>query len=355
MRYYIRTETHDKIKEPFLCAIKQQIQFSLRGNIKEERLNFQTKVLGIKCLELQSTMPSPLRYIILVFKTIKFFLTNRHEVVFVQNPSNILAALVCMLANIYQFVVIVDRHSNFIFSKEDAMEYPRLAVFLGNQLSSFSLAQAGLTIVTNEHIQRIAMAQGGRAFILPDKLPELSLGSRINLAGKYKIIFPCTFSPDEPVAEVIKAAALLKKEVVIYTTGNFKKVANMDEFTIPDNVVFTGFLAEDEYQSYIKSCDMVLALTIRDHTLLCSAYEAVSLKKPMILSDKSDLTKYFYKGHISTDNSSESIANAINECIAKYDELCDSIAELHFELDKSWEKQYNKLLNEISMVVKGNI
>ncbi len=309
---------------------------------------------GVDYFEVISDKRSISSKIMLIVKTIQLINKLRPDIVFAQNPSNILAALVCFLAKFYNFSVIVDRHSNFIFSESDADEYSKLGVWIGNVLSSYSLSRADLTIVTNQYIKNIVLEHGGDAVILPDKFPELSKGVKLKLNGKYNIVFPCTFSPDEPVEEVVRAAGLLDKDIMIYVTGNYKKFKKLRNLAVPDNLIFTGFLSEKEYQSYLLSGDIVLALTKREHTLLCSAYEAVSLKKPLVISDKDDLKEYFNKGTVRTDNSCESIAASIKQCIEQYYLLSNLVNELHDELSLSWGKQKELLMQHINMIDERN-
>ena len=308
------------------------------------------KHIGAKYFELSSSASSGHRVMCLILKTIKLLLHEKPTMVFVQNPSNILAAFICFCKNFSTLKVVVDRHSNFIFDQLDAVNYSKVGVLIGNFLSSYSLARADLTIVTNEYIKNIVIKSGGRPFVLPDKIPDLSDGERVKHSGKYNILFPCTFSPDEPVEEVIKAAKMLPEDIMIYITGNDKKYNRKSLSSVPVNIVFTGFISEEKYQSYIKSCTIVLALTTREHTLLCCAYESVSVGIPMVLSDKEDLYNYFYKGIILTDNSSVSIAHSIKKALSELPKLSKQIMELRKELMTTWDKRFGLLLEEIALI-----
>ncbi len=295
------------------------------------------------CLVLYSRRNQVFKPFLLSLRTLKIIFVNRPRIVFVQNPSNILAAFVCLLRKFLRFKVIVDRHSNFIFSDSDARQYSRLSMFISNQLSNFSLKNADLTIVTNRHIKDLVEKVGGKAFILQDKLPCLKAGTTIPLKGKNNIVFPCTFSPDEPIDEVIKAADYLDDETYIYVTGNSQGYLAGSKIAIPRQIIFTGFLCEEEYQSLLYSCSLLLALTTRPHTLLCCAYEAVSLCKPFVLSDHPELKEYFYKGSVIVENRGENIAKGIHKVISNYDFFSNEIAELKRELEEKWDNRFHRL------------
>ena len=78
--------------------------------------------------------------------------------------------------------------------------------------------------------------------------------------------------------------------------------------------------------------------------LVCGAYEAVALGKPLILSDTYALRNYFYKGAIYTENRAHSIANSICQAIDAREKLEKKVRELRNELNINWTKKYNELL-----------
>jgi glycosyltransferase involved in cell wall biosynthesis len=239
----------------------------------------------------------------------------------------------------------VDRHSNFIFSKRDALNYSKWSIFVSNLLSNYSIKNADMTIVTNEYLKHLIEKKGGRAFVLQDKLPEFFNRKIVPLKGKYNVIFVCTFSPDEPVDEVIKAADYFPNDICIYITGPYHKYNKLSRTIIPSNVILTGFLEEEDYQSLLQSGTLLLTLTDRDHTLLCSAYESVAVGKPFIMSKKNDLREYFYKGNATTENFAKDIAKAVNIVLERYNVFTKEIEELKLELQNAWEKRFAEFKN----------
>jgi len=199
-------------------------------------------------------------------------------------------------------------------------------------LTLFCLRHANLTIVTNEALKNMIDGLGGRGFVLQDSIPQ-PLAGRTVLRGPLNIVFVCTYSADEPVTEVLEAARLVGRDATVYVTGKRRKKSPA---RVPYNVVLTDYLAEQDYWSLLNSCDAVMVLTTREHTLLCGAYEAIALSKPLILSDTKALRAYFSKGVVYTDNNRHGLVEAIRRAGRERENLAKDIAELSQELETAW-------------------
>jgi glycosyltransferase involved in cell wall biosynthesis len=286
-----------------------------------------------------------LRYARLSAKTIRAIRENKPQVVFVQNPSICLAVLTCLLKNIFNYTLVVDRHSNFKFDKPLTIKWR-----LFHWLSRYTLRTADLTIITNPYLAQVVEAAGGTPFILQDKLPTLDLGKSQPSAGVDNIVFVSSFGGDEPTLEVIAAAKELPSGWRLGITGNARKfIKNKPaDCIVPDNVDFLGFLAEDAYQSALGSAELILVLTNNDHTLTCGAYEAVTLGKPMVLSDTRAIRDYFVKGAEYCKTDAGSISQALLKAIENRDRLQAESIELKTELETSWQLEFQKLMDIVS-------
>lgn len=231
---------------------------------------------------------------------------------FVQNPSMVLAALACVYSGLAQIPLIVDRHTTFRLNQPKTRSVS-VAVF--EALSSFTIRHASLTLVTNRFLAEIVEEKGGTAFILPDPIPALVRSATPELRGDYPILFISSFAEDEPLSEVLQAARLLTcSGVHIYVTGNPAK-ADRDLLSgAPSNVHFTGFLSEQAFADILHAVLGVLVLTRWDHIMLCGAYEAVAAGKPLITSRKAVLVEYF-QGAEFVGDSAEDIARGIKNVI----------------------------------------
>jgi glycosyltransferase involved in cell wall biosynthesis len=297
------------------------------------------RALGVPLREVIGPGPRAVRYLVAGLATLAAIAKARPRIVFVQNPSIVLAALACALRRVLRYRVVVDRHSNFRFGNTETG--------LFNAVSNYSLRRADLTIVTNAHVKQLVEAKGGRGFVLQDRLPTLANARVSGLPGRVNVAFVCTYSPDEPVTEVIEAAHLLDGDVHIYITGRCDSLAASVRRSAPANVIFTDYLGAAEYESLLASVDFVMELTTRDHTLLCGAYEAVSLAKPLIVSRTEALTQYFCQGTVVTDNQAEAIAAAVNAAAADLPRLQREVVALREDLARDWASRFSALTQEL--------
>ena len=307
------------------------------------------RVMYYELLRTSDDIPLALiRYFLLSLKTILIIFRERPEIIFAQNPSIILASLLCTLKKVGKYKLVIDRHSNF---KLDSFEDKRLKWLFFHYLSKYSVRIADLTIVTNEYLCRLVNSWHGRGFILQDKLPGLKEGECIELAGDINAVFISTFSPDEPIEEVISAAQKLDNTCVVYFTGNhkrYKRVIDIDRLS--DNIVFTGFLPEKEYQSLLSSADLLIVFTMQEHTLNCGAYEGIALGKPLVVSDTKAIRNYFNKGVIYSKPFAKSIEQAIRVGIKNREVLKGQVACLREELTVDWDQRFKNLIKLINQL-----
>jgi glycosyltransferase involved in cell wall biosynthesis len=290
------------------------------------------------------------RYIKLSVKTFLYIYKSKPEVVFCQNPSVVLALWLCIFKNFIGYRLVVDRHSNFKFSSRGSWQ-PIWLVF--HWISDVSLKRADVTIVTNSYLRDFVNSMGGCAYVLPDKIPQLLDGTCYPKKNKKKeITFISTFSDDEPIFEVVKAASILTDEYIIYITGSYKKFKNLDQLKaqLPTNVVLTGFLPESDYQSRLLSSDAILVITTSEHTLTCGAYEAVALGKPMVLGNTRAIVDYFNKGAVYTEIDPQKIAENIVMLFNDIKLHQSQVAKLKEELESDWKHKFDAIANKLCQI-----
>lgn len=284
--------------------------------------------------------PRPLRHLLAGATTLAALARSRPRVLFVQNPSVFLAALAVAVRPLFHYVLVVDRHSNFRFDDTDAG--------LFNLISNYSLRRADLTIVTNDSVAALVEAKGGRAFVLPDRLPRLMPGPSRPLAGRFNVVFVCTYSADEPYLQVIDAARRLAPDIHLYVTGNSARLPARVRRGAPANLTFTGFIPAADYETLLGAADAVMALTDRHHTLLCGAYEAVSLGKPLVTSSTAALAAYFRQGSIRTVHDPDAIAAALVRARDECRSLRVEIAALRSQLRADWDVRFAALSSRLA-------
>lgn len=303
----------------------------------QRRNRTTSEALNAGLFELVYKVNRWLRYPLSIAKTLQVFFREKPKIIFAQNPSIILALMTVWYGRIFRIPTVIDAHNAGIHPFANQKQW-------ANILAKNIMRTASLTIVTNEPLANYVIEKGGRPFVLPDPLPKLSPPpSLLSLKGKYNVLFICTWAEDEPYLEVLKAAAQLDENIVIYITGNSKNKESLLDIPLPTNVILTGYLEEERYINFLFSADVIIDLTTRDNCLVCGAYEAVSAEKPVILSDSAVLKSYFYKGALYTNNLSDDIALQITESLHKREDLTKNIQALKVELSQSWLKQQQDL------------
>lgn len=278
------------------------------------------------------------RYPLSIFYTLIFLLKNRPNIVFCQNPSIVLTILLCLIKYIMRYNLIVDRHSNFMLSRD-----PGFIKSLFLLLSRITIKLSDMTIVTNRYLlNNYVLSQGSKGYVLQDKIPILGNKYKMKFSSeKNNILFITSFGKDEPISEYLESMMHLKGDYHTYITGNYKKYKQ----NLFDNerITFTGFIDDDFFITLLNAVDIVVVLTKHDHTLTCGAYEAIAAGKPMVLSNTDAIKNYFTAGAVYTDNTPTSIASAISECAENRLELSLDVATLRSELDKMWSQDFNTL------------
>ena len=285
------------------------------------------------------------RYLFSTYHTTMFLLREKPDVVFGQNPSMILALLLCMLRPLFRYVLVIDRHSNFMLGVKGRILSKRLFHLISNT----TIKWADMTIVTNRFLKELVDTTGGNGIVLQDKLPPLAPSTRVSLPGKWNIVYVTSFSSDEPIDEVLEAFENMDQSIKLFVTGNYRRHPKYVSYCsrLPANIVFTGYLSEEDYVSTLHAADIVMCLTKNDYTLTCGAYEGLSLGKPMILSNTNTIRDYFSKGVMYADPDSDSIRDSMLHCLASYDILKSEVAELKSIVETNWSACFTDVINQI--------
>lgn len=283
------------------------------------------------------------RYPRSILETVWILLRERPRVLFVQNPSMILASLAVAWGILTRTFVVVDRHTTFLLGRK-YRPTPWLLVF--KLLHRFSIRFADLTLVTNAHLGSLVSRSGGQAFVLPDRLPDIAYCFDRELrspSAALKILLISSFAEDEPIKEAIEGfAGVSNGDMELYVSGNYHKAPKELIEDVPERVTFTGFLPEDAFLDLLCEVDIVLVLTTAEYTMLCGCYEAVSAEKVLITSDKEVLREYFTEA-IFVENTPQSIGRALSLSHAQLEDHQRHIVNLKHRLQAEWQEKANKL------------
>lgn len=300
--------------------------------------------MNAKLFELDLAGPRFIRYSRLIVKTLSIFRRERPELIFAQNPSIVLACLAVIFGRMAGIPVVLDAHNAGIVPFGGSFSFL-------NRVAAWLVQAADLTIVSNEALARVVSNRGGSPFVLTDPIPNLEVsltGSRvISLGGRRNVMCICSYAEDEPFDRIIEAARLLSEDIWIFFTGN-PKLAKRSISGIPPNVIFTGFLTQEQYEQMLLRVDLVIDLTTRRDCLLCGAYEAVAAGRALLTSDTEVLRSHFSKGTLYTDNSSKDIARKIMDALEARGRLELEMKTLKEELIRAWESKRSDLQEKVS-------
>lgn len=316
---------------------------------KQRRSTILSKEFGARLFTLEKNSGRFYRYFYLSAKTLGLLIKHRPKYVFCQNPSIILAAVLCFVKPIFGYCLIVDRHTNLKLAYKYSND-PKWVTF--RCISNYSLKRADYTIVTNKYLKLLCRNITKRTLILPDKVPEktnLPVSSEPTKSHHgTSALFICTFADDEPYQTIIEAARLVP-DITVKMTGNYKKALNDDQISkLPENVVLLGFVSDEEYFRQIQKSSFTIVLTTNEFTLNCGSYESLALGTPMLLSDTKTIRSYFNFGALYTRLSSQ------HELAQRLVDMKDNLERLNLEIDqqlpklkRDWQSHFKSLCETI--------
>lgn len=281
-----------------------------------------SKRLGAELHVFTSKRARLVKYISCASRTVLLIAHRRPSVVFAPNPSIVLTYLLLSLKYVFRFTFVSDAHYAGIIATNGNRLFQK-ALDFGNRFSDF-------VVVTNEGHRRHVEAVGGRAVVCEDLLPDIGQYAETVKERPKKVFFICSFDIDEPYIDVFRAAAVLQREgYELCVSGNFsgKRIVPTEW----PHVRFIGYVSEKEFYSHLAESEIAIDLTTHENCLLCGAYEAMVLDKPLVTSKTAALQAYFTAGTVFVDHSSESIVNGVKLAYQMRAELKSQI--------KEWKKQ----------------
>jgi glycosyltransferase involved in cell wall biosynthesis len=323
---------------------------------------------------------SPIKYPLLFARSLKLLSMLRPNTIICQEPPAFCTAA-AMTYRCFQ-----NRKARIVIDAHTAAFKAPWSYF--KLLHKFLLDRAFLVIVTNDELRDAVMKQYGvRPFVLQDRIAlmegdenthyknsenhhdaEISLPQKTKdhsslrptnattakvTKGQYitkpnsqgsgplRVVVICSFSPDEPITEVLQASRMLP-EIEFYITGDYTRALERLEKKITPNVILTGYLNRNDYAALLRSADTIIALTKRDNTMLSGANEAFALSKPLITTGWPSLRNYFGNAavYVSNHHTPEEIAEAVNEVGNKKTDLVKESEQLKNLRNKEWQDRF---------------
>lgn len=295
------------------------------------------KALGCELFEYNLKGSRITRYVKLTLTTLLVLRSKKPKIVFHQNPSIALTFLLIIVKKPFGFKTVMDCHNAGAFPMEGRSKVLNL---IAKMLLKFS----DVVITHNREVGNYVEPINQNTYILSDPLPGTPKVED-NIDYQAYGIFSCSWSEDEPYEELFEACELLTKShphIKILCTGkppeSVKKNTNL-----PKNIELTGFISYERYQLLLQNCLFVIALTKRNNSLNCAAYEAIAYRRPCLISDSPILKETFYKGFVYTPPKSAGIFQGISKLVDTKNNLTKQIDEMHTEYKESWNHNFEEI------------
>lgn len=293
--------------------------------------------LGATLHEFNSSHGRFRRYLGALLATTRVLARSRGKVVIVQSPSILLAWYAAVTAPLFGFTLVVDAHNGGIEPLEG--RYPLL-----RKVAHFAIRRAALTIVTTSDMAEQIRHIGGRAFVLVDPIPAMTAHPAPASGAAHKsVVAISSWAADEPMAELIAAGGLLPEGVRMSITGR-PKLSEDARRNLPANVRLTNYLTERDYEVLLRDADVIVDLTTRENCLVCGAYEALALARPLVVSDTAALRELLGSGALYTRNLRDDIAATALQALERKAGLESAARARSVELQGDWQERRTQLL-----------
>lgn len=255
----------------------------------------------------------PLRYLLSMLRTAGGLVRLRPRSVVVTNPPVFPGLVVAAYSALTRTPFLLDSHTSSFGVKGNAVSRRLLGV------TRWLARRSNGVMVTVDEYVRLAESWGSTGLVVHEAPPvHVAVdGSLARAGGRPRALFVGIFGDDEPVAEVLQAAALVP-EVDVAVTGDVARCPERLRASAPANVDFVGFLGPRAYAEELASADVVLALTTEPTSVMRAAYEAVYARRPLVVSDWPILGQVFPYAHRAR-NEPEALARAVRAALADAD------------------------------------
>jgi len=245
------------------------------------------------------------------YDTFLKYLKERPSTLILQLPQGPLLLEGVLLKKNFNCKIAVDVHTGFVYGH-------RIKGLIINKPFNKLLNYIDLVIVHNNEILNILSPSIlAKTAVVYDPWMFIQSTEQPLSTDRY-LVFPASFSPDEPLIEVLSAANERKK-IKVVVTGNYYRNPSLLRFS-SSHVEFTGFLNRQDYEKLLVNSSGVITGTKDEYTLMMSAWEAVAFQKPLILSETKTLRNMFDDyAFFYNWKSRESILNALSEVFSERD------------------------------------
>jgi len=282
-------------------------------------------------------------YLLKLFRTYYILLRQRPSLFYIQAPPTFLVYAAYIYSKILGAKYVVDAHNSMIYD----------SFWCRMPFARYVLAKSAVVIVHNDYVAELAKKWGIPYTVLICRPPEVNPRQYLfpqAIMGKRpspRVVVPSSFDSDEPLEEIQKATLMLPN-INFFITWYREKIPPQYVQGWGENVVFTGFLPEGDFDALLAHGDAILVLTTRDGTQPSGATEALAFEKPLIVSDFEIIRTLFPAGAIYVKNNATDIAEGIRMALERKNSLAEEMASFKGEKLLKWEQQFKTLTEKVA-------
>ncbi len=250
-----------------------------------------------------------LRYLVSVVLTAAALVRLRPAAVAVTNPPVVPGLVVAAWSALTGRPFLLDSHTSSFGVKGNAVAERMLGVHRW-----LARRSSGVMVTTTSWVEEVR-SWGADGLVVHEAPPAWSVSRTPPAGRRTQVLLVGVFSDDEPVEEVVAAAALCP-DVDVAITGDLAKCPPGMRESAPANVSFVGFLGPDAYRRRLEASDVVIALTTEPTSVMRAAYEAVYARRGLVVSDWPTLREVFPLAH-HADNRAQALADALRSALAE--------------------------------------
>lgn len=286
--------------------------------------------------------PAPLRYVRAWRETARLLRQRKPQAVVVMQPP--VVALLCVVMNTPRSVRTVGDLHTGVFTDPKWRWAEKLTMRL--------LRKRGVAVVTGRELADRVRAAGVEALEMHDVITSVAVfGSEADdakvtalLKQTYALV-PLAYAFDEPVDEILMAARN-HPDITWVLTGRPPQATRE---RAPSNVIFPGFVTNDDYGRLVANAHVMVAVTTQENTMQRVGYEAIGSEVALVVSGTKVLRAFFGDAALYIDPTAESIGKRVSEAISLRDEMVDRIVARKSEIIAVQRQQ----LSSIARIVEG--
>lgn len=313
----------------------------LRWGGRRNRADDLAEALGLELVSLSwrsgSIFIVPFRYVVQFLQTLFLLFTRSPNVVFSQHTQPFCSLAAVLYGGVTGRPVITDCH-NGPFVDRLWQKWPL------SWLNRVVYRNADINLVHNGHILNYIVDEQrlpGKFCVLRDPIPDFIIPASPP-TRRPTVVAICSFAADEPVEALIRATRLTP-EIDYAITGNVARLDDRLHAMAGENLHFTGFIPNAEYDRLLCGAGAAIALSTRENVLMRACHEAIGAGLPFVTTDIQVGREYLTGGTVFVDNTAESIAAGIRRAIEQRDRLAREMPALKRLRQGEWSERVAEL------------